>query len=157
MAIAITLKQFLADSGIDYEMLTHPRAVSSSKTAEVSHIPGARLAKAVVLKDGKDGYLLAVLPASHHIQLDALQGWLGRPVVLATEEEIEALFDDCDLGAVPPIGNAYGLDVVMDESLGGDDDVYFEGGDHATLIRVAGTSFDKLMGNAHQGQFSRSP
>ncbi|MGH6660952.1 MAG: aminoacyl-tRNA deacylase [Rhodospirillales bacterium] len=157
MAIAITLEQYLADSDIDYETLTHPRAVSSSQTAEVSHIPGSRLAKAVLLKEGKDSYLLAVLPASHHIRLDQLREWLGRPVALATEEEIEALFSDCDLGAVPPIGNAYGIDVVVDDSLVGDDDIYFEAGDHATLVRVAGTTFEKLMGSARQGQFSRNP
>ena len=157
MAIAITLKQYFADGDIDYETLVHPRAVSSSQTAEVSHVPGGRLAKAVLLKEGKESYLLAVLPASHHIRLDALRDWLGRPVALATEEEIEAMFNDCDLGAVPPIGSAYGLDVVLDESLVGDDDIYFEGGDHATLVRVAGTTFERLMGNARQGQFSRGP
>jgi Ala-tRNA(Pro) deacylase len=157
MAIAITLEQYLADSGVDYETLTHPRAMSSSQTAQVSHIPGGRLAKAVLLKEGKDAYLLAVLPASHHIRLDALRDWLGRSVELATEEEIEALFTDCDLGAVPAVGLAYGLDTVMDESLGGNDDVYFEGGDHATLVRVPGATFEKLMANARQGQFSRQP
>jgi len=157
MAIAITLKQYLADSDIDYETLTHPRAMSSSQTAEASHIPGARLAKAVLLKEGRDSYLLAVLPASHHIRLDALRDWLGRQVTLATEEEIEALFSDCEIGAVPPIGNAYGLDVVVDESLVGDDDVYFEAGDHATLVRVPGTAFERLLANARQGQFSRNP
>jgi Ala-tRNA(Pro) deacylase len=157
MAIAITLEQYLADSGVDYETLTHPRAISSSQTAEVSHVSGSRLAKAVLLKEGKELYLLAVLPASNHIRLDTLRDWLGRPVELATEEEIEALFADCDLGAVPAIGVAYGLDVVVDESLVGDDDVYFEGGDHATLVRVAGATFEKLMANARQGQFSRNP
>ncbi len=157
MAIAITLKQYLADSDVDYETLAHPRAMSSAQTAEVSHVPGGRVAKAVLLKEGKDDYLLAVLPASHHIRLDALRDWLDRPVALATEEEVEALFDDCDLGAVPPIGTAYGLDVVMDESLAGDDDVFFEGGDHATLVRVAGATFERLMANARLGQFCHGP
>lgn len=157
MAIAITLKQYLADSGVDYETFAHPRSASSSQTAEVSHIPGARLAKGVLLKEGKEHYLLAVLPASHHIRLDALRDWLGQSVDLASEEEIETLFSDCDLGAVPAIGSAYGLEVVMDESLGGDEDIYFEGGDHATLVRVAGATFEKLLANARQGRFSRSP
>lgn len=157
MAIAITLEQYLSTKGIDYQTLAHPRTMSSSQTAEVSHIPGARLAKAVLLKEGKESYLLAVLPASHHIRLDALRDWLGRPVELATEEEIEALFADCDIGAVPAVGGAYGLDVVMDESLSGDDDVYFEAGDHATIVRVRAETFEKLMSNARHGQFSRQP
>jgi Ala-tRNA(Pro) deacylase len=157
MAIAITLEQYLANNAVDYQTVTHPRALSASQTAEVSHVPGSRLAKAVLLKSRDESYLLAVLPASHHIRLDALRDWLGRPVALASEEEVETMFDDCDLGAVPPIGGAYGLDVVVDDSLAGDEDIYFEGGDHATLVRVAGATFEKLMGTARHGQFSQRP
>jgi len=152
MAIAITLQQYLADNDIDYETLEHPYTTSATKTAQESHVSGDSVAKAVLLKAGKD-YLLAVLPASHHIRFDQLREWLDKSVDLATEEEVEALFSDCELGAIPPVG--YGLDVVIDEGLALDNDVYFEGGDHATLVRVAAKAFADMMNDARRGRFSR--
>ncbi len=76
------------------------------------------------------------------------------PLGLATEGEIADLFDDCDLGAVPPVGAAYGLSVVLDESLVDAPEVYFEGGDHTTLVHVAGDAFGTLMSDARRGRFS---
>ncbi len=154
MAIAITLRQYLENNEISYETLKHPYTLSSTKTAQASHVPGDRIAKAVVLTDGEK-YLLAVLPASHHIRFNDIRKILDRQLEMATEEEVESLFEDCELGAIPPIGGAYGLDVLMDESLVGDDDVFFEGGDHATLVHVKASEFGKLMENARRGSFSR--
>jgi Ala-tRNA(Pro) deacylase len=154
MAIAMSLRQYLTDNGINYQTVRHPRTMSAAETAEAAHVSGSLIAKAVVLKEGKDSYLLAVLPASRHIRLDVLRGLLHERLDLATEEEVEALFADCDLGAIPPVGKAYGLDVILDESLNSGDDVYFEGGDHATLVRVDAAAFDKLIGPARQERFS---
>lgn len=154
MAIAITLKQYLSDNDIEYDTLTHSYTLSSTKTAQASHIPGSRIAKAVLLKK-EDDYLLAVLPASNHIRFDDIESLLDRNVRMATEEEIETMFGDCELGAIPPIGKAYGLDVLMDDSLSGNEDVYFEGGDHATLIHVDAGQFGKMMGSAQHGLFSQ--
>lgn len=156
MTIASTLKRHLEGGGVVYELLNHPMTGSSSETAQSVHISGDRIAKTVVLRDGAvgDGYLLAVLPASHHLSLEMLQAWLGRSVALASEQEIGKLFPDCDLGAIPPTGEAYGLDVVLDDSLAGLDEVYFEGGDHQTLIKVGGDQFRRLLSGARQGCFS---
>lgn len=154
MAIAITLQEYLSDNKINYDTLLHPYTLSSSKTAQVSHVSGSRIAKAVVLKEAGE-YLLAVLPASNHIRFDWLQAILGGTVDLASEEEVEALFSDCELGAIPPIGRAYGLDVIMDDSLTGTGDVYFEGGDHKTLVHVMEKDFSRMMGSTRQGIFSR--
>jgi Ala-tRNA(Pro) deacylase len=153
MTIAPTLQRHLEGHGVDYEVRSHPLSWSSSETAQSAHISGNRIAKTVVLRDG-DGYLLAVVPASHHLRLEMLQAWLGRPVALASEQEIGKLFPDCDLGAIPPIGDAYGLDVVLDETLAGLDEAHFEGGDHRTLVRVGGAQFRRLMAGARQGRFS---
>lgn len=156
MTIASTLQRHLEGNGIGYEVLNHPLTGSSSQTAQSAHISGNCIAKTVVLRDGDvgDGYLLAVLPASHHLSLEMLQAWLGRSVALASEQEIGKLFPDCDLGAIPPIGEAYGLDVVLDDSLAGLEEVYFEGGDHRTLLKVGGDQFRQLMSGARHGRFS---
>ena len=73
---------------------------------------------------------------------------------LATEKEIAELFDDCDRGAVPPVGAVYGLEVVVDEGLAELPDVYFEGGDHRTLVHVTGDGFRTLMKDARRAQLS---
>ncbi|MDA0305689.1 MAG: YbaK/EbsC family protein [Proteobacteria bacterium] len=154
MAIAITLQEYLSDNKINYDTLPHPYTMSSLKTAQASQVPGDRIAKGVVLKEGGE-FLLAVLPASNHIRFDWLQSLLGEKVDLASEEEVEALFADCELGAIPPIGKAYGLDVVIDDSLAGSGEVYFEGGDHKTLIHVEEEDFSRMMGHPLKGVFSR--
>ena len=73
---------------------------------------------------------------------------------MASEEQIEMLFLDCEPGAVPAIGAAYGLNVVVDDSLARQPDVYFDGGDHANLVRINGASFEKLMADARHGEFT---
>ena len=157
MTISATVQRYLQGRGVPYEVLTHPLTGSSSETAQSTHVSGDRIAKTVVLRDGDaaDGYLLAVLPASHHLSLDLLQQWLGRSVELASEQEIGRLFPDCELGAIPPLGEAYGLDVVLDDSLAGLGEVCFEGGDHRTLIKLGGEQFRQLMAGARHARFSR--
>jgi Ala-tRNA(Pro) deacylase len=153
MAVAITVQQYLEDRGVDYEVLTHAHTVSASRTAQKSHVPGDRVAKAVVLKADAD-YLVAVLPASHHVDLGQLGGWLGRTVGLATESETSELFPDCALGAVPPVAGAYGIEAILDDSLARQSDVYFEGGDHSSLVHVSADQFRDLMAGARRGVFS---
>ena len=154
MTIASTLQRHLQGQGVAYEVLDHPLTGSSSETAQLAHISGNRIAKTVVLRDRGDGYLLVVVPATHHLSLEMMQAWLGRSVALASEQEIGKLFPDCDLGAIPPVGGAYGLDVVLDDSLAGLEEVFFEGGDHRTLVKVAGEQFRRLMSGARHGRFS---
>jgi Ala-tRNA(Pro) deacylase len=98
--------------------------------------------------------MLAVLPASRHIQFEELRRLLGRDMDMASEEQIETLFLDCEPGAVPAIGAAYGLNVVVDDSLAQQPDVYLEGGDHAHLVHITGATFQKLMADARHGQFA---
>jgi Ala-tRNA(Pro) deacylase len=156
MTISATVQRYLQGRGVPYEVLAHPLTGSSAETAQSAHVSGDRIAKTVVLRDGDaaDGYLLAVLPASHHLSLELLQRWLGRSVELASEQEIGKLFPDCELGAIPPFGEAYGLDVVLDDSLATLHEVCFEGGDHRTLVRMGGEQFRHLMSGARQGRFS---
>jgi Ala-tRNA(Pro) deacylase len=153
MTMAPKVKHYLAEQNIAHRVVSHLETPTASEAAQATHISGNRIAKAVVLRDG-DGFLLAVVPASHHVSLPLLQAWLGRPFGLAAEREASDLFPDCDVGAIPPIGQAYGVDVLMDESLSGLEDVCFEGGDHRSLVQVSGEDFSQLMSAARQGRFS---
>jgi Ala-tRNA(Pro) deacylase len=152
MTVSPTLQKYL-DQSVSYDLIPHAPTMSSTRTAEACHVPGEALAKAVVLRrDG--GYMMAVLPASHHLHLSALKSQLGHKVDLASEDEIERLFEDCERGAIPPLGECYGLDVIVDNSIDARRHVYMESGDHATLIRMEGAQFARLTAKAWRGHFS---
>ncbi len=153
MAIALTLERFLDAKNVKYDVIAHRPTNSSGETAETCHIPGDRLAKGVLLRD-EVGYALAVLPASHHIRLSELRRQFGDDVDLATEGEIEDLFQDCVRGAIPAIGECYGLDMVVDDSIEEQPEVYFEGGDHSTLVHMTHAQFAKMTASARHGSFS---
>ncbi len=152
MALAPTLQKHL-DQNVTYEVITHDPTMSSTRTAQACHVSGDRLAKAIVLRrDGR--YLLAVLPASHHIRLPDLRQQVGDDVSLADETEIERLFPDCAIGAVPAVGECYELDVIVDDSIQEQPEVYIEGGDHASLVHISQAQFARLMSGARHGRFS---
>jgi Ala-tRNA(Pro) deacylase len=153
MSIAPTLQRYLADQNVSYDLVEHRPTMSAMRTAEACHIPGDRLAKAVVLRNG-DGYFLAVLPASRHISMWAIEADAGEGVALASEDEIGRLFRDCDRGAVPALGACYGLDVMLDDSLTEQPEIYFEAGDHATLVHMGQADFARLTAGARHGRFS---
>ncbi len=153
MAIAMTLEQYLSDQGVEYDTVRHSHTFSSMDTAHAAHVPGDQLAKAVVLQD-KEGYLLAVLPATHKLELGMLQNQLQRDMALAPERDVGELFKDCEFGAVPPIGSAYGVDTVCDDTLMEAEQVFMEAGDHERLVRMSGANFRKLMARAAHGHFS---
>ncbi|NQV55139.1 MAG: aminoacyl-tRNA deacylase [Rhodospirillales bacterium] len=153
MSIAKRLDKYLNSADVKYEVISHPITENSSMTAEAADIKGDDLAKAVVFHDN-DGYVVAVVPSTHRVEVNSLQRILGRDLNLVTELELDMLFADCEVGAVPPLAQAYGLPVVLDRSLQGHDKLYFEAGDHRTLIGVNGESFAKLMDGSEIGSFS---
>jgi Ala-tRNA(Pro) deacylase len=106
----------------------------------------------VLRHDGR--YLLAVLPATHHVRLADLKTQIGEDVDLADEDEIKRLFPDCAPGAVPPVGECYELDVIVDDSIQAQPDVYLEAGDHMTLVHLDQAQFARLMAEARHGRFS---
>lgn len=152
MTIGRKLKEYLADSRVAYDLVEHPRSEGSTHTARAAHVPGDCLAKSVVLNDG-DGYVLAVLPSTQKVDVGALEQTLGRRLGLASEDEIGRLFDDCMTGAIPPTGIAYDVETVVDESLERKPEVWFEGGDHRTLIHLNQSGFQRLMTEARHAQF----
>ena len=155
MAIANILKTYLQQQGIEYQLIIHPHTGSSMATAEMAHVPGDALAKGVLVK-GEGGFLLVVLPADYHIELDTLCKLLQQNVELAAESDIAKLFIDCEVGAVPPIGPAYEVQTIWDHcsSLGRQDEVYFESGDHQHLVCITGKQFHELMTSAERREFS---
>lgn len=154
MPIARSLEHYMIREGLHFDTVIHPHTKTSMETAQAAHIPGDALAKAVILED-EDGYLMAVVPATHHIELGILRKELGRPLRLAAEEDLAHLFDDCAIGAIPPIGRIYGLPTVVDEALSECSDLYIEAGNHEELIHLNGDEVGTLFSGARRGCFSR--
>lgn len=155
MAIARQLLDYLRQHEVGYILTPHPHSGSSMETAEQAHVPGDSLAKGIVVKHEGE-YVLVVVPSDYHVELESLHEMLQQKVSLAFEEELQALFPDCEVGAVPPIGMAYGLTTIWDPntSLGREETIYFEAGDHEHLVCVTGEQFHELMAPAERGQFS---
>lgn len=153
MSIAKTVENYLQQHGIAYTVVQHPPSISSKQTAEAAHIPPDRIAKAVVLADDK-GFLMAVIPGDRHVQVHKLSDKLGRRLELVHESRIAPIFKDCEPGAIPPVGPAYGMETIVDDSLVGREKVFFIGGDHEKLMCTDGEAFLRLLSAARHGQFS---
>jgi Ala-tRNA(Pro) deacylase len=153
MAIATTLENYLRYMRVPFEVLPHPKVVTSVRTASAAHIPPHHMAKAVMLED-EMGYIMAVIPADRHVHFGALREEFGRSMGLVTEPELSAMFKDCALGAIPPLGAAYGIEAVVDEEIMEGNEVYFEAGDHEEVVRMRRDDFVRLLGPAKHGRFS---
>jgi len=148
------LKDFLDKENIKYVTIRHSQVYTAQEIAASAHIPGKELAKTVMVKlDGK--MAMAVLPASYRVDFGLLKEASGaREVKLATEEEFKYLFPDCEIGAMPPFGNLYGMEVYVAESLAGDKEIAFNAGTHSELIKLSFKDFERLV-KPKVVQFSR--
>ncbi len=149
MPVAEKLKTYLDLRNIDHEVLVHPLTHSSMETAQAARIKGRKLAKGVIVRDER-GFLLVVLPAAKHVDLDALNAQLDRRLQLVPEAELNALFPDCRPGAIPAMGEPYGLDTAWDSALAEEEEIYFEAGDHEIAVRVSGEQFRRLFADARR-------
>jgi Ala-tRNA(Pro) deacylase len=139
------LKEFLDANHIKYVSIKHSPAYTAQQIAASAHVRGKELAKTVMVKiDGK--LAMAVLPASYRVDLDLLKQDAGAAKVeLATEGEFKGLFPECELGAMPPFGNLYGMDVYVGQVLAEDEEIAFNAGSHTELIRLAYKDFERLV------------
>jgi len=143
MALA-NLTEYLDAHKVAYLVISHSPAYTAQGIAGLAHISGKELAKTVIVR--LDGSLaMAVLPAKFHVDLEALRKAAGaKTVALASEEEFQDRFPECETGAMPPFGNLYGLAVFADDSLEKDKEIAFNAGTHRELIRMAWEDFKKL-------------
>ena len=139
------LREFLDNQGIKYVAIPHQVAYTAQQTAALTHLSRKEFAKTVIVKI--DGSLaMAVLPASHEVDLSLLRVAIGaNNVSLAKETEFKDRFPECEIGAMPPFGNLYGMAVYVDESLTRDKDIAFNAGSHYELLQVAYTDFERLV------------
>ncbi len=139
------LKEFLDAQGVKYVTISHSKAFTAMEVAESAHVQGREMAKTVVLNvDGK--LAMAVLPAVQKVDLDLLRRNLGATSVeLAREQDFRADFPGCEVGAMPPFGNLYGMEVFVEPRLAADKEIAFNAGSHTELIRMAYKDFERLV------------
>jgi Ala-tRNA(Pro) deacylase len=149
------LKEFLDNQNVKYQTINHPLAYTTQQTAAFTHIRGKELAKTVVVKvDGK--MAMVVLPASFKVDLELVKRATGAgKVELATEAEFRDMFPECDVGAMPPFGNLYGMDVYAEEKLAEDQEIAFNAGSHLELIKLAYKDFERLV-KPRMGKYTAS-
>lgn len=139
------LREFLDSQGIRYLICSHSLAYTAQGIAALTHISGKELAKTVIVRI--DGELaMVVVPASRHVDLALLKQAAGaRAVEIASEQEFKDKFPDCEAGAMPPLGNLYGLAVYADESLSSNQEITFNAGTHRELLRMDWADLVRLV------------
>jgi Ala-tRNA(Pro) deacylase len=153
MSIPSRLSSYLEQRGALYEVCAHEHSRSSAETARTAHVPPHQLAKSVIVEDDV-GFVMAVLPADRSVKLGPLSRILDRKQLrLAEETRITTLFADCDRGAVPAVGMAWGIETIVDDELEASEVVYIEAGDHERLLRMSHEQFHELMRTARHGHF----
>jgi len=156
MSISRTLNAYLDHERVHYDVLPHPEAFRALAIAQTLHTPGKEMAKVVIVKV-QERFAMTVLPASWNVDLRRLRTvFATHRVRLATEDEITGLFPDCELGAMPPFGNLYGLPVYVDQSLTEDEEIVFQAGTHSDAIRMRYWDFASLAFPVVE-EFHRSP
>jgi Ala-tRNA(Pro) deacylase len=139
------LKEFLDSNNIKYVSISHSPAYTAQAIAASAHVSGKALAKTVMVKvDGK--MAMAVLPASYQVDFDKMKEATGAgSVELATESEFKDSFPECEVGAMPPFGNLYDMDVFVAAKLAEDEEIAFNAGSHTELIKLAFKDFERLV------------
>ena len=153
MATAITVQQYLDESRLPFDLVTHAHSSTSLQSARAAHIAPLQLAKAVLL-EVHGQLVMAVLPATRHVHLGAMRQRFKRDFGMATELAVRQTFGDCELGAIPALGGAYGIETIWDDSLMNSADLYFEAGDHEHLVHVRTEDFLELVRECQHGDFS---
>jgi Ala-tRNA(Pro) deacylase len=148
------LDELLTERQVHFERLRHRPTFTANRMAQMLHVRGKEVAKSVLLRAGS-GYVLAVLPATHQVDLGRVRHELGQESVeLASEREIERLFPDCEPGAHPPFGSLYNMRTLIDASLAEDREIVFEGQNHEEAYRMSFQDYE-AMEHPMKGNFAR--
>ena len=133
----------LEQNKIRYEVLKHTEAVTAQRIAQAEHVKGRHHAKVVMVKAGAQ-HVMAVVPADHQIDLEKASNAMGQPASLDREADFKTLFPDCATGAMPPLGNLYGVQTFVDKRLAEQDYIVFEAGTHSDAIKLSYRDYEKI-------------
>ena len=153
MPIPQRVREYLDSKQVPHEWLHHAQAYTAQQVAHSIHVSGKHLAKTVVLS-ADDRLVMAVIPASHRLNLQELRALLEvKHLEILSEDDLAKTFPDCELGAVPPLGNLYGMEVWVERALSESEDIVFCTGTHVDCVRMKYSDFAGLV-TPHVGRFS---
>jgi Ala-tRNA(Pro) deacylase len=140
------VQEYLREKDVSFEVMEHEPTYDAQHLAHAVHVHGQEVAKTVLLRaDHGYKYVVAVLPATHRIDLRKASELLGGAnAELATEMEIAEHCPDCEFGALPPFGWQYAMKTIVDQSLAKDEEIVFEGNTHDEAIRMKYADFHRL-------------
>ena len=151
--LPMTIERFLQDRGARFETLRHPATETLTQAARMCNVPEGQLLRAMVLVDAK-GPLMAILPSNHLLDFSALCRLLNRELEPVPAAQLGSVFDDCEANCCPPLGSAYGLDVIIDEALFKQKTLYLEPGLHSVLLKFSREALINLLDKSQSGCFS---
>jgi Ala-tRNA(Pro) deacylase len=139
------LKHYLEENHVRFLTIRHSPAFTAQEIAALAHVPGKEVAKTVMVKlDGR--MAMVVLPAPDHVSAARLKEFSGADEVeLASEDEFADIFPSCEVGAMPPFGNLWEIDVFVDQRLREDEQIVFNAGTHTELVKLAYSDFERLV------------
>jgi prolyl-tRNA editing enzyme YbaK/EbsC (Cys-tRNA(Pro) deacylase) len=128
---------FLEAEGVGYEVVDHRPTFSAAAEARASGAEPREAAKTLALHD-HGGYRMAVIPATHRLDMHRTRELLGATshLRLATEEELQRDFPMFDVGAMPPLGPMMPMPEIIDVHLLYHDRILCAGGDHKHALRL---------------------
>jgi len=139
------IKEFLDDHHVRYLSIDHSPSYTAQEIAAVAHVSGKQFAKTVIVKAGSQ-FIMVVVPATEHINFSELQEWTGASDVdLAKESDFKSKFPECEVGAMPPFGNLYGMPVYISSHLVSQDQIAFNAGTHSELLKMSYQDFERLV------------
>ncbi|KVW93282.1 aminoacyl-tRNA deacylase [Thiobacillus denitrificans] len=148
------MERFLDQHMIPFDLVAHPHSQTSAETARAAGVTLDRVAKGVLL-DGMDCQMVAMIPADQEVQLGKLRQDVGVEFSLADEASVSRLFPECEPGVVPGLPNAWGVEMVWDDALMAQPDVYLEAGDHERLLHIETRYLREAFGDAPSCHFSQ--
>jgi len=147
--MSASLENFLIEHQVDYQLVPHRYTDTAFNTASTAHIRASCMVKGVLLQD-QQGYIMIALGADRALDINQINHQLNRQLALADEQSLARVLDDCALGAVPALGQAFGIATLWDQQLGFQPGFYIEAGNHQELVRLSHTDFMCLMNNSDQ-------
>ena len=154
MAISISFNEYLTNHNVDYELVKHRHTRSSFDSSCSAHLPSAEVAKAIILQCSDGSYLMSVLSVGHKLSIAQLNQVMGKDYHLLSETRLSRLFPDCEQGAIPSIGEAFSIDMLVDDGLLREKQVYIEAGDHRHLVKIKQQEYAKILTKVPHGNIS---
>lgn len=156
MAISRALKRLFEYNGVDYDVEKHKELFTAQQVAASEHITGYEFAKVVMVKCDNE-MVMAVIPAPHEVSIKKMKKLGYKKVKLAKEDDFSGLFPDSDLGAMPPLGNLYGLTFYVDNFFKKENEIVFNSGTHSETVKIKRKDYDRLVGKKVYRDISDPP